>query len=224
MKALIMEDAKRLSPELHEHKEVRMQELVENLKTYVRKSTKSLFPEQSEHDESWSDVFSRLLIWGLFGLAGLCAMVLLVILAEILVWLSAELAPWLGYVIYLCWAVVIVILTPLAFVQRTKAFARIGLMIAASLFGGVLWLGSIEMLYAAWGFLAVFLGLCLLGVGVVPLAFLAALFTSDWSGLLVLPVLLVSAAGMAFVVRRMESKRIPSRTNAAEIANQSELG
>jgi hypothetical protein len=219
-----MEHAKRLFPELPQHEEARSRELAQKLKTYVLKRTKRLLPERSEHDEPWSEQFTRLLIWALLGVAGLFAVVLLVVLAKILAWLSIELVPWFGYATYLCWTVVIVILTPLAFMRHTKAYARLGLLIMTGLFGLILWLGSIELLSVTWGVSTVFVGLCFLGIGVVPLAFLAALFSFNWSGLFVLLVLLASTAGMAFAVRRMERKLAAVRTTVTEIANQSELG
>jgi hypothetical protein len=222
--AFILEHAKRLFPEPPEHEEPRAEGFTQQVKTFVLRRAKRLLPERSEHDEPWSERLARLMIWALLGIAGLVAVVLLVVLAKILVWLSAELAPWFGYISYLCWAIVIAILTPLAFVRRTKPYARLGLMIAAGIFGTILWLGSIEVLYVAWGTSAVFVGLCLLGIGVVPLALLAALFTFDGSGLLVLLVLLASTAGIAFAFRRMEIKSAVTRARSAEIANQTELG
>jgi len=219
-----MEHAKRLFPELPQHEEARPRELAQTLKTYVLKRMKRLLPERSEHDEPLSEQFARLLIWALLGVAGLFAVALLVVLAKILVWLSVELMPWFGYATYLCWAVVIVILTPLAFMQRTKAYARLGLLIMTGLLGAILWLGSIELLSVTWGVSSVFVGLCLFGIGVVPLAFLAALFSFNWSGLFVLLVLLASAAGIAFAVRRMGPKPASVRATVTEIANKSELG
>jgi len=222
--AFILERAKHLFQEPPEHEEPRSDEFAQGLKTFVLRRAKRLLPERSEHDEPLSERLSRLMIWALLGIAGLFAVVLLFVLAKILVWISGELAPWLGYVAYLCWAVVILFLTPLAFLRRTKGYARLGLLIVACTFGAILWLGSIELLYSAWGASAVFIGLCLVGVGVVPLAFLAALLTADWSGLFVLLVLLASAAGIAFAVRRMESRPTSPKDIVREIANQSELG
>jgi hypothetical protein len=164
------------------------------------------------------------LTWALLGLAGIGIVVLLVVLAKILSWVSVVLAPWLGYVTYLCWAMVIIILTPLAFFRLTKAFARFGLLVAASLFGGLLWLGSIDLLYGAWGVFAVFIGLCLGGIGVVPLAFLAALLTFDWGSIFGLLVLFASAAGTVFAARRMERKPAAAPSASTTIANQPELG
>jgi hypothetical protein len=222
--AFILEHAKRLFPEPPEHEEPRPDGFAQQIKTFVLRRAKRLLPEQSEHEEPLSEKLARLMIWALLGIAGLFAVLLLVVLAKFLVWISAELAPWFGYITYLCWAIVITILTPLAFIRRAKSYARLGLMIAAGVFGTILWLGSIEVLYVAWGTSAVFVGLCLLGVGVVPLAFLAAVFTFDGSGLLVLLVLLASAAGIAFAFRRMEYKSAAEQASVAEISNQTELG
>jgi hypothetical protein len=219
-KAVVLGRAKRYFPEHPEQEESGPQQFAQKLKTFVVLRSKRLMPERSDHDEPWSEQLGRILMWAFLLVAGIAAVILLVVLANILVWLSAELAPYLGYAIYLGWAVVIVILTPLAFIRRTKAVARIGLLITAWLFCAILCLGSIDLLYTAWGVIAVFIGLCLFGIGVVPLAFLAALLTSDGSGLFVLLVLAASAAGMAFAVRRMEHR--PAVTT--EIANQSELG
>jgi hypothetical protein len=197
---------------------------LEKVKTFVLKRATRLLPERSEHEEPRSEQFARLLIGFLLVLGMLCLVVVLVVLTKLLIWLSAELAPWTGYITYVCWAVVIVILTPLTFIRRTKASARLGLLFAACLFGAILLLGSIDLLYSTWGVFAVFVGLCLFGVGVVPLAFLKALITTDWSSLFGLLVLLASAAGVAFAARRMESKHLATSDVRNEIVNQSELG
>lgn len=97
------------------------------------------------------------------------------------VWVSIKLLPLLsiimGWVFWIC----LLVFTPLAFFRKSMRFAGVGLFLASYVFGALLWTGSLVFTYTLWGMLAVFLGLFLLGIGVVPFALLATLFKGMWA-------------------------------------------
>ena len=66
-------------------------------------------------------------------------------------------------------------------------------MIGSYVLGLSLWVWSLLLTYSIWGGVAVFIGLFLFGVGIVPVAMLATLFHGMWSdlGQLVLGLVLV---------------------------------
>ena len=75
----------------------------------------------------------------------------------------------------------IFILLPLAIFKKTRIISVYGLLISSYIFGACLWTFSFLMTYYYWGLLGVIFGVVLLGVGVVPVAFIASLFHADWS-------------------------------------------
>jgi hypothetical protein len=95
-------------------------------------------------------------------------------------WLGAKVYPWLESISSITFVVTLLILLPLSFIQRTRGFASISLLVASFVFGLFLWVLGLILTYHLWGGLAVFLGLFLFGVGVVPVAMLATLFKGMW--------------------------------------------
>jgi hypothetical protein len=56
-------------------------------------------------------------------------------------------------------------------------------MAASYVFGAILWVSGMAFTYITWGLFAVIIGLVILGIGVVPIAMLAALIHADWGDL-----------------------------------------
>lgn len=75
------------------------------------------------------------------------------------------------------------ILAPLAFFPKTQGTSAIGFLIAAYAFHLILWVWSMAYTYSIWGMTGVIIGLILAGVGVVPVAMLAALLHGEWGNL-----------------------------------------
>jgi hypothetical protein len=111
------------------------------------------------------------------------------------VWLSEKLLPILSVISALSFLACILVLVPLAVFRRTQGFAGIGLYVASYIFGASLWMTGLLLSYTLWGLLAVFIGLFLLGVGVVPVALLATLINGLWSAFFGLVFLLVATYG-----------------------------
>lgn len=72
-------------------------------------------------------------------------------------------------------------LVPLALIPQTRGLSAILMMLTSLMFGIILWLWGMAYAYTVWGLFGVIVGLMLFGVGVVPVAIVAALVHADWS-------------------------------------------
>jgi hypothetical protein len=73
-----------------------------------------------------------------------------------------------------------IVLFPLTAFRRTRVFAVLAIVACTYLFGALLWCMGFVVTYSYWGFTGIFIGLVLAGVGVVPVALIAAAFHSEW--------------------------------------------
>lgn len=111
-------------------------------------------------------------------------------------WLSERLYPWLVRIATFAFGLVVFVLLPLAIFKKTRRFAGGGLIIASITFGATLWVWSLLLTYYIWGAWAVFIGIFIMGIGVVPIAMLATLLNGMWSQLFQLILLLVLTFGI----------------------------
>jgi len=95
-------------------------------------------------------------------------------------WLGARIYPWLVAISVIALGGVIFVLLPLASFRKARGLSATGLMIASFVFGLTLWVWGLLLTYNLWGAIAVFIGLFLMGIGVVPIAMLATLFEGMW--------------------------------------------
>jgi hypothetical protein len=118
-------------------------------------------------------------VFGLIIFLGLMLLPLLVILGG--VWLSGVLYPFLVSIFSITFIVSIFILLPLGIFKKTRLISSNGLLIASYVFGTTLWVWSFLLSYALWGFLGLLIGLFIAGIGVIPIAVLATLFSGEWA-------------------------------------------
>jgi hypothetical protein len=97
-----------------------------------------------------------------------------------MVWVSAKALPWLDYAGQIAFDICVLVLLPLALFRKTRVLAGIGFYIASFVFGIFLAAFSCVVAFQIWGFVGLVFGLIFLGVGVVPVAFLATLFHAEW--------------------------------------------
>ena len=119
----------------------------------------------------------------LVGGVGIGFVTLLMMLFYGAAWASEQFLP---YVILAAqWAIVIciVILAPLAVFRRARIVSAFGFFTSSYLFGTCLWMMGLLSAYFYWGPKSIIIGMCLFGVGVVPVAILASFFNSDWSAI-----------------------------------------
>jgi len=139
---------------------------------------------------------------------GLCLIAFLFI--EGGAWLSAKVYPWVSRVFAWTLLIALVVLLPLALFRKTRAFAGSGIYTASFVFGITLWVWGFLLTYTLWGHTAVFIGLFMAGVGVVPIAMLATLFKGWWSmcgELILLTVITFGARAFGiYLVAKSESR------------------
>lgn len=108
------------------------------------------------------------------------------------VYISEKALPWLSQAMWYVLMVDIFFLLPLSTLRKRKAISSAGFLVSSYVFGATLWFWGLLLTYFIWGGIAVFIGLFLLGIGIVPIAILATAFTGEWTttGQLLLLILL----------------------------------
>jgi hypothetical protein len=119
---------------------------------------------------------------GAIGVIAFCAALLLVAaMLRGMVWASDKLMPWLVMGSTITLLVCIFIFLPLCLLRKTRPWAGMGLYYASYLFGTMLFAYSCLFTVFTWGYGALAVGLIFAGVGIVPVALLAAIFHAEWA-------------------------------------------
>lgn len=95
--------------------------------------------------------------------------------------ISEKVLPFLMNLTGILTAILVIVLTPLAFFKKTREWSATGIYFFSYVFGLTLWFYSALISYVLWGFLALIVGLVILGIGVLPVALLASIFNGEWS-------------------------------------------
>lgn len=95
-------------------------------------------------------------------------------------WIGERIYPWLAKIAGVTLAIVVFVFVPMIAFRRTRPIAGVCMIAASFVFGITLWFYGLLLSYNIWGVFAVFIGLVLLGVGVVPVAILATLVKGMW--------------------------------------------
>ena len=96
------------------------------------------------------------------------------------VWVGNYVLPWLTLLAWIVLGIDIIFVSPLLLFKKTREAALVALHVSSYAFGLLLWFLGLLLCYYIWGFIAVFIGLALMGIGVVPVAMLATLFTGEF--------------------------------------------
>ena len=96
------------------------------------------------------------------------------------VWVGNYVLPWLTLLAWIVLGIDIIFVSPLLLFKKTREAALVALHVSSYAFGLLLWFLGLLLCYYIWGFIAVFVGLALMGIGVVPVAMLATLFTGEF--------------------------------------------
>ena len=113
-------------------------------------------------------------------------------------WCSAHLLPWFVRGCEIATAILFLILLPLSLIKKTRGFAATAIFLISYVFGITVWMEGLLVTLSTWGVVPVIIGLCFMGMGVVPIGMLAALFHGMWGELLDLFVLLALTFGCRF--------------------------
>jgi len=97
------------------------------------------------------------------------------------IWLGAMVLPWLSIVMWLVFVLDILIFLPLGIFKKTKGVSAFGFVLSSYVYGLTLWFWALLLTYLIWGTRAVFIGLFIAGIGVVPIAILATALNGQWA-------------------------------------------
>ena len=124
------------------------------------------------------------------GALGFIAMVVLFALGIAfifgMVWVSDKAMPWLIGAARIAFNICLFVLLPMCIFRKLRPWAGVGFVYASLAFGILIWAVSCVYVVQVWGYGALVVGLLFAGVGVVPVALLAALVHGQWSNLLAL--------------------------------------
>lgn len=109
-------------------------------------------------------------------------------------------------------AIAVLVLLPMAAFPRTRAAAGNGLALMSLVFGATTWLLGAAVTFASFGWIGLIVGLVIFGIGVVPLAILAAFFklklTSLGISLIIMSVITFAArAGGIYLAKKRAAVR-----------------
>ena len=108
-------------------------------------------------------------------------LVLLVPYIHGMVWFSVKAFAWLFYGGAIAFAICLLVLLPLSIFRKLRPWTGFGIFLSSYLFGTLLFAFSCLVALQLWGYVGLIIGLLLAGGGVVPVAFLAALFHGEWA-------------------------------------------
>ncbi|MBK3665052.1 DUF4339 domain-containing protein [Bradyrhizobium diazoefficiens] len=114
---------------------------------------------------------------------GIGSVTLLMMLLYGATWASENLLHYVSLAAQWAIVVCIVILAPLSAFRKTRVVSAIGFFSSSYIFGTCLWMIGLLTAYFYWGLKSIIIGMCMFGVGLVPVALLASLFNSDWTAL-----------------------------------------
>jgi hypothetical protein len=119
---------------------------------------------------------------------------------------SAVVWPLLELLSVVVFALVVIVLFPLSFVQVCRPFAAHSFLFASYIFGATAWVDGLLVTKGLWGTIAVVVGLVFAGLGIVPMGMLAALFNRAWPQLWDLLILTAVTYGFRFYAFRIAAK------------------
>ena len=96
-----------------------------------------------------------------------------------MVWVSANVYPWVAPVAGVC-LLIDAVLLPLAIFRRLRGPISFAFVVSSYVYGLSLWMYSCLLAFILWGYAGLYAGLAFVGVGVVPVAFIATLLGSHW--------------------------------------------
>jgi hypothetical protein len=135
---------------------------------------------------------------GTFAL-GIGVMVAMIVIAMLffsgVAYVSSLVIPWLFDAAWIAFGVLLFIMLPLSLFRGTRVFSCYGFFIGSYAFGLCGWVLGFLVTYSLWGFIGVAVGLFIFGIGVVPVAMLAAAIHGTWEVAWELLALLVLTFG-----------------------------
>ena len=130
-------------------------------------------------------------------------LLLIALLLRGMVWASDKVLPWLDSASRIAFGICLLVLLPLCLFRKTRPWAGVGFYGSSYLFGIMLFAYSCLFVVDVWGYTGLAVGLIFAGVGVVPVAVLAAVLHAEWAVLLWLLFTIVLTFGTRFLGIRL---------------------
>jgi hypothetical protein len=150
----------------------------------------------------------------LLAIVGFAALLTLAVLffsgAE---WVSIHVLPWLYVAGNIVTAILFLILLPLSAIKKARGVTAGAIFLFSYIFGITAWMEGLLVTMSTWGVVAVIIGLCFFGVGIVPIGILAALFHRQWEQMFDLIILLVLTFGCRFFAVWLDGKNQEYKTH-----------
>jgi hypothetical protein len=127
---------------------------------------------------------------------------------------------WMPVVFWSSLLIAFFILGPLSLIPPARFIAANGFVIASTVFAAMMWVCGLGVTYEAWGMGGVIIGLVFAGVGIVPVAMLAALLQGEWQALIVFVIFIVLTFGFRALGLWL-AKKVDERT--ARLSFQREM-
>jgi hypothetical protein len=96
-------------------------------------------------------------------------------------WLGGRVFPWIRRASDIAFLALVFIFLPLSIIRPARPLASAAILVISYVFGTLPWLQSFLTTYFFWGVAGAATGVFFAGVGVVPLAFVAASLHHEWS-------------------------------------------
>ncbi len=146
--------------------------------------------------------------WGLPGLLFILAFaILLFAIFRGAFWIMESVLPLLVHFSWFLSILIVVVILPMALFESTRKRSVSALEKSSVFFGITLWIYCALTTYILWGFLGLFIGLVIFGVGVGPLAVLAALISLEWSILGVIIYLIIFTFGTRILANKIKEDK-----------------
>jgi hypothetical protein len=156
----------------------------------------------------------------LLGIASLFAVVLLttfwVEAVDGVAWLSEKIFWSVFSAATIAFWICVSVLLPLSLFETTRKISFFGMFGGSYIFGLCTWILGFLATYEYWGGFGVFVGVGLLGIGIVPVGILASTFQADWFSVICLIFGLALTYG-ARVFAMWLAKKIDSEASAAAV-------
>ena len=110
-------------------------------------------------------------------------------------WASEKLLPLFSNLSFIIFGMLMLVVPPLAVLRATRRLSSKALFGMSYVFGITLWMEGLLLCLTTWGIVAVFVGIMLAGVGIVPIAMLATMVDGKWGYFIELTLLTVATFG-----------------------------
>lgn len=155
---------------------------------------KSKQVEQS-NSSSWKDTVTGIGGCALYVVFAFGVLVLFALFLNGIPWIAKNVYPWIASAAVIVLFAIVPISLLLSIFRKSRGIGSVGLLISSYIIGLSLWVWSLIVAYSLAGTFWMAVGLVLGGIGIVPIAFIAAFISREWllAGQILITALIVYA-------------------------------